>query len=103
MKRALCILAVPLVLSAARADADNFRCPNGSIVSTGDSMSEVMVKCDPPTAKIRHTDSEDTERGHVRYVETEEWTYNEGPNTLVHYLTFRNGILIQVRTGTFGR
>jgi hypothetical protein len=103
MKRSIFILAVPLLFAAARADADNFRCPNGSIVSTGDSMSEVMVKCDPPTAKVRQSDSEDTERGRVRYVDIEEWTYNEGSNTLVHYLIFRNGILVQVRTGTFGR
>jgi hypothetical protein len=41
--------------------------------------------------------------GRVRYVEVEEWTYNEGPNTLVHYLKFRDGILTEVKTGTFGR
>jgi hypothetical protein len=36
-------------------------------------------------------------------VEVEEWTYNEGPNTLLHFLIFRDGVLVQVRTGTFGR
>ena len=97
------MLAVVLVFCAQVARADNFRCPNGSIISSGDSISEVMVKCDPPTNKIKRTDSEDNYSGRVRYVEVEEWTYNQGPNTLVHYLTFRNGILIEVRTGTFGR
>jgi len=101
--RRLVLLVVFLVISTAEAFADNFRCPNGSIVSSGDSISEVMVKCDPPTNTIKRTDSEETVRGRVRYIEVEEWTYNEGPHTLVHYLTFRNGILTEIRTGTFGR
>ncbi|MDA8415109.1 MAG: DUF2845 domain-containing protein [Desulfobacteraceae bacterium] len=97
------ILAMALLFLSGAAFADNFRCPNGSIVSSGDSISEVMVKCDPPTNKIKRTDSEETFNGRVRYIEVEEWTYNEGPNTLVHYLTFRNGVLKEIKTGTFGR
>jgi hypothetical protein len=97
------IVASIVVFWAAGASADNFRCPNGSIVSSGDSISEVVVKCDPPTNKVKRTDSDETFRGRIRYVEVEEWTYNEGPHTLVHYLTFRNGVLIEVKTGTFGR
>jgi hypothetical protein len=96
------MLAALLSLVIPEAFADNFRCPNGSIVSSGDSISEVVVKCDTPTNKIKRTDS-DTVMGRVRYIEVEEWTYNEGPNTLVHYLTFKNGTLTEVKTGTFGR
>ena len=102
MKLLLSFVAV-LAFAAPPAFADNFRCPNGSIVSSGDSISEVVVKCDPPTNKIKRTDSEETIRGRVRYIEVEEWTYNQGLNTLVHYLTFRNGVLTDVKTGTFGR
>lgn len=102
MKR-LFLLTTLLVSSAPAAFADNFRCPNGSIVSSGDSISEVMVKCDPPTNKIKRTDSDETSRGRVRYIEVEEWTYNEGLHTLIHYLIFRNGVLTEVKTGTFGR
>ena len=97
------VLASIMVCAASGASADNFRCPNNSIVSSGDSISEVIVKCDPPTNKIKRTDSDETVRGRVRYIEVEEWTYNQGPNTLVHYLTFRNGVLTEVKTGTFGR
>ena len=86
-----------------RADADIFRCPNGNLVSTGDSISEAYIKCDTPSFTVKRTEGEDTSRGRVRYVEVEEWTYNEGINTLVHYLIFRDGVLVQVRTGTFGR
>jgi len=102
MKKLFLLVAI-LVVSTSHAFADNFRCPNGSIVSRGDSISEVVVKCDPPTNKVKRTDSEDTFSGRVRYIEVEEWTYNQGPNTLVHYLTFRNGVLVEVKTGTFGR
>jgi hypothetical protein len=97
------LLAFVLAFCAPKAFADNYRCPNGSIVSSGDSISEVMVKCDPPTNKIKRTDSDETVRGRVRYIEVEEWTYNEGPHTLVHFLTFRNGVLTEIKTGTFGR
>jgi hypothetical protein len=101
--KSLFLLAAVLFFCADQASADNFRCPNGSIISTGDSISEAMVKCDPPTNKIKRTDSDDTYSGRVRYIEVEEWTYNQGANTLVHYLTFRNGRLVEVKTGTFGR
>lgn len=97
------LCATLLLFIATSASADNYRCPNGSIVSSGDSISEVVVKCDPPTNKVKRTDSEDTAYGRVRYIEVEEWTYNDGPNTLIHYLTFRNGRLIEIKTGTFGR
>lgn len=99
----LLVAASVLLFPVSGAYADNFRCPNGSIVSSGDSMSEVVVKCDPPTNKVRRTDSEETGKGRVRYIEVEEWTYNQGPHTLVHYLTFRNGTLAEIKTGTFGR
>jgi hypothetical protein len=99
----LIVLALTLVVSTHAAFADSFRCPNGSIVSSGDSLSEVMVKCDPPTNKVKRTDSDTTYSGRVRYIEVEEWTYNQGINTLVHYLTFRNGVLTEIKTGTFSR
>lgn len=103
MKKIPLLCAVILSVSSLPALADNFRCPNGSIVSSGDSISEVAVKCDQPTNRLKRTEGEETVRGRVRYVEVEEWTYNEGLNTLVHYLIFRDGILVEVRTGTFGR
>jgi hypothetical protein len=102
MKRFI-ILSTVIVVAVTDVFADNFRCPNGSIVTSGDSISEVMVKCDAPSNRIKRTDSDETIRGRIRYIEVEEWTYNEGPHTLVHYLTFRNGVLTEVKTGTFGR
>lgn len=88
---------------AGTAAADNFRCPNGSIVSTGDSQSMVAMKCDPPTYKATRMESEAGHRGATILINVEEWTYNEGPNRLVHILTFRNGVLMSVQTAGFGR
>lgn len=101
--RLLSAVSLALLVVATTAQADIFRCPNGNLVSSGDSISEVLVKCDPPTNKVKRTEGEDTSRGRVRYVEVEEWTYNQGPHTLVHYLIFRDGLLVTVKTGTFGR
>lgn len=101
--RLLSAVSLALLVVATAAQADIFRCPNGNLVSSGDSISEVLVKCDPPTNKVKRTEGEDTSRGRVRYVEVEEWTYNQGPHTLVHYLIFRDGLLVTVKTGTFGR
>lgn len=103
MKTVVAAFSLAILIASTIAEADTFRCPNGNLVSTGDSISEVVVKCDPPTNKVKRIEGDETARGRIRYVEVEEWTYNEGLNTLVHYLTFRDGTLVQVRTGTFGR
>ncbi len=84
--------------------ADNFRCPNGSIVSTGDSISVVTSKCDTPTSVIRNQPAvQGTPTNPVYFNVQEEWTYNEGPHRLVHYLIFSGGTLIDVRTGGYGK
>jgi hypothetical protein len=102
MRKSVLVLAL-LTFGATAAQADNFRCPNGAIVSTGDSMSEVYVKCDPPTFKTTRTESEAGYKGATILISVEEWTYNEGPNRLIHTLTFRNGVLQSVETGGFGK
>jgi hypothetical protein len=92
-----------LILWASAASADTFRCPNGAIVSTGDRISEVSIKCDPPTFRDTRTESEAGRRGATILINVEEWTYNEGPHRLVHLLVFNNGILTEVRTLGFGK
>ncbi|CAH2030134.1 DUF2845 domain-containing protein [Trichlorobacter ammonificans] len=102
IKTVLCA-AVLSLCTAGVAAADNFRCPNGAIVSTGDTQSIVAIKCDPPTAKVSRMESEAGRRGATILMTVEEWTYNEGPDRLVHILVFRNGILTQVQTGGYGK
>lgn len=101
MKTILSLLL--MAVAATSAMADNFRCPNGAIVSTGDSMAEVYVKCDPPSFKNTRTESEGGYKGATILVSVEEWTYNEGPHRLMHLLTFRNGVLATVQTLGYGK
>lgn len=108
MKWTFAVLPVVILLSAGQAFADNFRCPNGNIVSTGDSISTVAAKCDPPAGSFRREEPVEVEvsRAESRsgtktvYTEVQEWTYNQG-STLLHTLIFRNGVLSEVRTGGF--
>ncbi len=102
IKRASFTLALFLV-SATTASADNFRCPNGEIVSTGDRQSIVAMKCDPPSFKSTRMESDSGSRGATILMNIDEWTYNEGPNRLVHILTFRNGVLDSIQTAGFGK
>lgn len=97
-----------IMFSAVKASADNFRCPNDNIVSTGDSISTVAVKCDPPTLMFKREEpvaavvSGAGGKGTTRivYIEVQEWTYKQR-SALLHTLIFRNGILAEVRTGGF--
>lgn len=105
MKRILALCTVVILFSVARASADNFRCPNGSIVSTGDSISIVAAKCDPPSGVFKREEPVESGVGgrwgtRVVYVEVQEWSYTRGSG-LLHILLFRNGILSEIRTGGF--
>lgn len=108
MKRIFVVLAAVISFSSEQAIADNFRCPNGNIVSTGDSISTVTAKCDPPAGSFKREEPlqvevsrGDSEAGtKIIYIEVQEWTYNQG-STLLHILIFRNGVLSEVRTGGF--
>lgn len=104
MKWIFVALAAVISFSAGQAHADNFRCPNGNIVSTGDSISTVVAKCDPPAGTFKREEPMlvEVNRGETKviYIEVQEWIYNQG-STLLHTLIFRNGILTEVRTGGF--
>jgi hypothetical protein len=102
MRMFLSALLLTAILTST-ALADTFRCPNGALVSTGDRLAEVHVKCDPPSFRDTRTDSEAGRRGATILVNVEEWTYNEGPNRLMHLLIFYNGILSEIRTLGFGK
>src|SRR5512133_3788977 len=104
MKWILTSLVAAILFSVAPAFADDFRCPNGNIVSTGDSMSTVEAKCDPPAEKFEDS-------GPFKYMDADGstktisgfykvWKYTQG-STLEHSLIFYSGLLSEVRTGGF--
>ncbi len=106
MKWIFTVFAIGIAFSSGHAYADNFRCPNDNIVSTGDSISTVASKCDYPAFMFKReepmmiednrTDSRTGTK--IIYIEVQEWTYNQG---LSHTLIFRNGIFSEIRFGGF--
>lgn len=108
MKWLIVLLIAGIVVSTDQVYADNFRCPNDNIVSTGDSISKVASKCDAPDFTFKREEpmtvvdnsSDGNPRNRIIYIEVQEWTYNDA---FSHTLVFRNGILSEVRFGGFAK
>lgn len=104
MKCILTSIAAAILFSVVPAFADDFRCPNGNIVSTGDSMSTVESKCDTPAEKFedsgpfKYTAADGSTKTVSGFYKV--WKYTQG-STLEHSLIFHSGLLMEVRTGGF--
>ena len=94
------VIAATIQTAVTTAAGENFRCPNGNIISEGARLAEVRVKCDPPTYIDKRY--EPAGRFGSGAVEVEEWTYDGGPYTFVYYLTFTNGVLTKIVSGDYG-
>lgn len=103
MTKALVFCLLIMLAMINNAAADSFRCPNGTIVSSGDNQSIVAMRCDTPTYKVSRVETEAGYKGATIIINVEEWTYNEGPNRLVHILVFRNGVLTSIQTAGYGK
>jgi hypothetical protein len=117
----LLILFCFAVFPLAYAEGESFRCGT-RIVSTGDRTFEVLVRCGEPDYRTVRYEKRikrdffrdlfphrDREREAYRepflveeFVEIEEWIYNPGPTKFIRYLTFENGILVDIETGDYG-
>ena len=112
--------ALAALAAAPSARADSLAC-NGRIVSTGDSRYEVKSICGEPDDASQRVEYR-TVRGRVAgpctrnggkitcsdtreivvEVVIDEWIYDFGRNRFVEYLTFEQGKLVSVRTGSYG-
>jgi hypothetical protein len=76
------------------------------IVSVGDTKSDVIAKCGDPTWKDTRQEEfkERLDDGLEKkvFVTIDEWTYNLGPNRFVRIITFRNGKLVEIKSGGYG-
>ena len=90
-------LAVALLSQTALA-ADSMRC-GSRIVSTGAGPAEVLGACGEPDYRDRWFYAQP---GVGTVGDVEEWTYNFGPNLLLHLLRFRHGKLVAVDTEGYG-
>ena len=97
------VCSICLACTAAYATtSDTFRCPNGAIIAISDRLSTAIVRCDAPTVITRRTLTRGLPFGYYETVDLEEWTYNLGPSSFIYYLTFENGFLQRIESGTYG-
>lgn len=76
-------------------------------IQRGDMKLDVLVQCGEPALKEERKEEiiEETDQDTKRKVTViiEEWTYNLGPNRFMRVFTFRNGRVIDIRTGNYGK
>jgi hypothetical protein len=116
----LMIIIVP-ALQGFAASGD-LRCGT-RIVSLGDRKFDVLSKCGEPTyssvryekrfkrdlfrdlfppRELRESEKYREPLFVEELVEVEEWVYNFGSLQFIRYLTFENGILVDIETGDYG-
>lgn len=94
--------------------ADTMRCETGQLVSKGDTTTNVLNDCGEPTQRDRWQECQqppadrpslNSQRpfSRVDCVTMERWTYNFGPQRLVHSLLFKNGRLLTIQTHGYGQ
>jgi hypothetical protein len=114
------LLGLACVAASPSARADSLSC-NQRIASSGDTRYEVRAVCGEPDEAVQRSEYR-TVRGRVagpctregtkvrcsRSEETvvevviDEWTYDFGRNRFIQYLTFEQGRLVAVRSGSYG-
>lgn len=75
------------------------------VFSMGTTSAEVATKCGEPDLKARHLETVTQEIPQGRQqtsVTIDEWTFNLGPTRFMRILIFRNGDLVEIRTGEKG-
>lgn len=115
------LIGTAAMLLTADALAESIRCGQ-KLATRGDSLYQVRAVCGEPDAtdrrievrKIRRHvsgpcfkgDDGRTRCGHVQEqaveVVIDEWTYDFGKRRFLHYVTFEDGRLVHVRTGSYG-
>lgn len=114
------LLGLAAIALSPSARADSLSC-NYRIVSSGDSRHEVRSVCGEPDdasqrveyrtlrgrvvgpctrdgKRVRCSQTQET----VVEVVIDEWVYDFGRNRFIQYLTFEQGRLVSVRSGSYG-
>jgi hypothetical protein len=114
------LLGLAALSVSSQARADSLAC-NGRIVSSGDSRYEVKAICGEPDDASQRVEYRSVrgrvsgpctrENGKLRCGQTreevvevviDEWVYDFGKNRFIEYVTFEQGKLVSVRTGSYG-
>ena len=84
----------------------SFRC-GSRLVGPGQTVDDVHALCGTPTERAVTTElvtfrvAPDVTVTRPEVVDV--WTYDRGPQQFVRLLTFRNGVLVDVDEGSYGR
>jgi hypothetical protein len=90
-----------------------FRC-GGRIIDVGNMRDYVLHQCGQPSNidekterlatgfRSRYPENQEGYNYIINENRIEVWTYNLGPTQFIRYLTFRNGKLIDIKTGGYG-
>ncbi|NOK21443.1 DUF2845 domain-containing protein [Corallococcus carmarthensis] len=100
-------LALPSLVHASALRCDN------KLVSEGASKTDALAKCGEPVSKESKTEyvsrkvkaktpTEEDSTEVTASTTVEEWTYNFGPHRLMQVAIFRDGRLVDVRSGSYG-
>ena len=88
------------------SDAPGSACGD-RVISVGDTKPDILNKCGEPFYKTSHQEEQkesfDDAGSRKVVVTVEEWTYNFGPQRFMRVITFRNGTVVDIRTGGYGR
>ncbi|RKH17928.1 DUF2845 domain-containing protein [Corallococcus sp. CA047B] len=105
-------LVVACLALPSLVHASSLRCDN-KLVSEGASTDDALIKCGEPMSRRTRTEYASTrykqKTAHEevstevgRSSTIEEWTYNFGPHRLMQVAIFRDGRLVDVRSGNYG-
>ncbi|NBD09431.1 MULTISPECIES: DUF2845 domain-containing protein [Corallococcus] len=103
----LACLALPSLVHASALRCDN------KLVSEGASQADALAKCGEPVTRQSRTEyvtnkvksktpMEEASTEVTSSTTFEEWTYNFGPHRLMQVAIFRDGRLVDVRSGSYG-
>jgi hypothetical protein len=102
-RRAFCVrVLLPIVLGTPAPElyaADSMRC-GSRLVSVEDRAAEILAACGEPDDREVHSYPGVADAREI--AEVERWTYNFGPNQLLHVLKLRHGRLVDIETDGYG-
>ncbi|HAD03721.1 MAG: hypothetical protein A2091_12520 [Desulfuromonadales bacterium GWD2_61_12] len=106
MKRLLVVrFLVLLLLIATSAHAGSMRCGT-YLVANGDTKADVLLKCGEPVAQSEHQEQLREGIDQAQEVRTtfvfNDWVYNFGPDRFMQIVTFMNGRVADIRSGSYG-
>lgn len=99
---AVCLLIVLFATAGRAGESGTCRCSNG-IVSLGDAMVDIVMKCGEPVLKNQREEKRPGPEKRMHTIVTvDEWSYNFGPNAFMYAIRFANGRVERIDSLDYG-